>query len=237
MKRNRLLRELVDAIARASEEESLKTALSRLTLAYGYDHFAFVNLHATKVYALSNYPDEWQDIYLARSYMVLDPVVTVAKRIARPFEWSNDRQRLCCEADVKRFCEEAASYGIRSGISIPVRTGLGRIAILTLASSRDTEISINADFDVFSAAAAVSLLHAKFPRPPVNRSPPVISVLNSRETACLKWVAEGKRPADIAIVEGIKYSTVRFHIEKAKAKLSVETVAHATALATKLCLI
>ncbi|WP_436084311.1 autoinducer binding domain-containing protein [Pararhizobium sp. LjRoot235] len=234
MKRNRFFSELTEAVARASGQKSLKLALSRLRANYGYDYFAFLNLHAQKVHAVSDYPKEWQAIYLERSYTIIDPVITTAKRLNRPFEWSIDRERRFAGNDVKRFYDDAAGFGIRSGISIPVRTGKGQYALFTLAS-RDPETAKTAELDIVSAVSAVALLHAKFAQEPV--APPTLANLNTREASFLKMIAEGMRMADIANVEGLAYKTVVFHINKAKAKLDVYTLPHATARATKLSLI
>ncbi|WP_352648171.1 autoinducer binding domain-containing protein [Mesorhizobium sp. M0408] len=38
--------------------------------------------------------------------------------------------------EVRRIAGEAAEFGIKSGFTIPIRTGFGRIALLSLASER-----------------------------------------------------------------------------------------------------
>ena len=154
MKRNRFFRELIDAVGGTSSDKALKRALSRLRASYDYDYFAFLNLHAHKVHAVSDYPEEWKAIYLAGSYTTVDPIITSAKRINRPFEWSIERERRRAEDDVKRFCDEAASFGIRSGLSIPMRTGQGRYALLTLASSRDADRGVGYRRGGFSGGSA-----------------------------------------------------------------------------------
>lgn len=47
--------------------------------------------------------------------------------------------------------------------------------------------------------------------------------LSESEYKVLAWVAEGKRNAEIAVILGISYHTVRKHLEKAFVKLGVET--------------
>ncbi len=235
MKRNRFFRELIDAVGGTSSDKALKRTLSRLRASYDYDYFAFLNLHAHKVHAVSDYPEEWKAIYLAGSYTTVDPIITSAKRINRPFEWSIERERRRADNNVKRFCDEAASFGIRSGLSIPMRTGQGRFALLTLASSRDADGTSTAELDIAAAVSAVGLLHGRFARSPVASQN--LAGLSSRESEFLKMIAEGMRMADIALVEGLAYNTVAFHIKNAKAKLQVYTLPQATALATKLSLI
>ncbi len=53
----------------------------------------------------------------------------------------------------------------------------------------------------------------------------------------MKWSAEAKTLEDIAVLEGMKYSNVCFHIKQARKKLDVLSIQQATAVATKLNLI
>lgn len=62
-------------------------------------------------------------------------------------------------------------------------------------------------------------------------------MLSKRETECLTWVASGKTAWEIAQILAISESTVIFHIENAKKKLSAVTISHAVALAVALKLI
>lgn len=56
-------------------------------------------------------------------------------------------------------------------------------------------------------------------------------MLSKRETECLTWVASGKTAWEVAQILSISESTVIFHIENAKKKLTAVTVTHAVALA------
>ena len=47
--------------------------------------------------------------------------------------------------------------------------------------------------------------------------------LSPRERECTRWVAEGKRDCEIATIVGIKYGTVRFHVNNAMHKHGVAT--------------
>ena len=55
--------------------------------------------------------------------------------------------------------------------------------------------------------------------------------LTPRETEVLKWVAEGKRDGEIAIILGLSSRTVSHHLERIYRKLSVETRTAAAARA------
>jgi DNA-binding CsgD family transcriptional regulator len=47
--------------------------------------------------------------------------------------------------------------------------------------------------------------------------------LSGRETEVLKWLAEGKRDGEIAIILGISPRTVNHHVARICTKLGVET--------------
>ena len=57
--------------------------------------------------------------------------------------------------------------------------------------------------------------------------------LSRRETEVLKWVAEGKRDGEIAIILGISPRTVNHHVQRVCSKLGVETRTAAAACALR----
>lgn len=61
--------------------------------------------------------------------------------------------------------------------------------------------------------------------------------LNNRQAMMLRWSAEGKHVRDIALIEKVSCHNVSFHLNKARRALNANTIAQATAIATKLKLI
>jgi DNA-binding CsgD family transcriptional regulator len=55
--------------------------------------------------------------------------------------------------------------------------------------------------------------------------------LTNREAEVLKWVAEGKRDGEIAVILGLSARTVSHHLERTYRKLNVETRTAAAAMA------
>lgn len=131
---------------------------------------------------------------------------------------------------------EAADFGIRSGISIPVSTGYGRLALFTLASSQIDARALRA-FNPVLAAAAIAQLHVRLStiamRPTARRE----VNLKSEEISCLRWSAEGKSMQAIAVIENTSYANVVFFLRNAKAALGATTLPQATALAKEFGLI
>jgi LuxR family transcriptional activator of conjugal transfer of Ti plasmids len=231
MRLSLMFEKLIDACEVAADHRALKSALSRVVRSGGFDYFAYLHIGTAQSLVLSDYPDEWQSRYLDRCYVEVDPVVAKGRDM-QAFDWSGERCRGLLTTIQRSFFAEAADFGIRSGISVPVRAGFGHCAMFTLASGNpDGRFRFNNE----TAVAAAAMIHLL-----LNRRSDVTSkaiALSIREATCLRWIAEGKKMEDIAVVEGIKYGTVRDYLDGAKEKLNVSTLAHATAVATRLALI
>ncbi|WP_292437228.1 autoinducer binding domain-containing protein [Mesorhizobium sp.] len=112
-----------------------------------------------RTYAVSNYPNEWQQRYLERDYKNSDPVVKPARARMEAFTWAAESPRKV-SSQARRFYAEAGDFRIRSGITIPIRTAFGHMSMLTVAS-RKPSLSLERDIDQPAAVTAVALLHAK----------------------------------------------------------------------------
>lgn len=232
---NQWLEKLTEAVALAQDERGVKSALQRIATKAGFNAYAYLSLQAEMPKAISSYADEWQQRYFERRYSKIDPVVRDAHGRMEAFAWSNRITPKMTKAH-RTFCGEAAEFGIRSGISVPIRTGFGRWAMLTLASD-DFDFAGQQPINPVAAAAAVGQVHARleFLRARPTRHQPV--PLKADELACLRWSAEGKSMRAIAIIENTSYANVCFFIKNAKAALGVSTLPQATAMAKELGLI
>ena len=226
---------LIDASAVATDEPSLKVVLSNLARGLGFDRYAYLNLQAAESYAISDYAKEWQERYFANSYSIIDPVVTTAKRCMMTFSWDDSSSGRRPSKELRRFYSDAADFGIRSGVSIPVRTGFGHMAMLTLATASATASA--QDINPIFAVAAVAQLHARFSlhRSALTHQKRVF--LKPEELLCLRWAAEGKSMRMIAQIEGMSFGNVRFFVENAKSALGAVSLPQATATAKVLRLI
>ena len=54
-------------------------------------------------------------------------------------------------------------------------------------------------------------------------TPPALLALTERESEVLRWIKEGKRNAEIALILGVSSRTIHKHVEHILAKLGVET--------------
>lgn len=220
--------ELMEASDLAQDERTLKQAIKNFANAAGFERFAYLNVRAGNTHALSNYPAEWQRIYLDNEYTTIDPVVILAKRSMLPFLWSQQANSGVAPKAIQ-FFSEAADFGIRSGISIPVRGTFGRMAMLTLASDK-----WSADFveirNAIHAITAVAFVHVHLNRL-MGRPKRSNIELTPRQSLCMTWASLGKTTTETAHLLGISARSVRFYLDELRDKLGADNLTHAVRLA------
>ncbi|WP_054313386.1 autoinducer binding domain-containing protein [Mesorhizobium sp. 1M-11] len=214
----------------------MKEALPGLVRELGFECYAYLNVQPVRTYAVSNYPAAWQTRYLSRDYMRVDPVVAAARAKMQAFSWAAGNPKEVRSKAVRAFYREAGDFGIRSGVSVPIRTAFGHMSMLTLASNKPS-LSLETDIDQLGAVNAVALLHASLEHYDATPTAARSIELTAKQALCLKWSAEGKSMRAIATIEGMSYATVNFHLNNARKALDAASLAQATALATKLKLI
>lgn len=221
----------IDAIDLRPDEASIRSALSSLTVNAGFSCFAYVSMRGSDIVGHSNYDLEWQSRYRACNYFAIDPVVSQARRTMRPTTWSiNDRSGL--DENGKRVFDEAAEFGIVSGIAIPIHGSFGRTAILALASDDPDAASIEVR-DAAFAATAVTVVHVNLQRLAQATELAAAALLSPREQTCLIWASFGKTYSETAVMLGITEKTVRFYLERARDKLGASNTTHAVRVATE----
>ncbi|MDK1389643.1 transcriptional regulator TraR [Sinorhizobium sp. 8-89] len=223
---------LTDLAAIPGDEYMLKQALETVTETTGFGGYAYLNVQPSHSSALSNYHPEWQAEYFRRKFNRLDPVIKRALTLKRAFVWSGERDKPRLSADEQSFFSLAADFGIRSGITIPVRIAHGALAMFTLTSSKQT-MDIDREIDPVSAAGAIAQLHTRIQLSDATPSAEERLRLDPKGATYISWIADGKTMEEVADLEGVKYNSVRVKIEHARKRFNVHTIAHLTALAIR----
>lgn len=230
------LDKLIDIASLRGDENVINQALTNLTKQAGFSGYAYLNIQPGHTIAFSNYPSEWRSIYLNRKFDRVDPIVNRAKSMKRVFAWSGDGKRSHLSKADRSFLDSAADFGIRSGITIPVKAANGSISMFTLASEKPA-IDLHREIDPVTAAAAVGQLHARIsllPMTPVAQHP---AWLDPKEAAYLRWIAVGKTMEEAAELEGVKYNSVKSKLEETRKRFQIHTMPHLVALAIRAGLI
>ncbi len=231
---NQWFEHLVEQISLVGDETAANDVLAKLTLTAGFRNFAYVSLQPGTYNVISNYPDLWKARYIEKAYVSVDPVMKGLRQRTSVFHWAPPVGRVSKER--RQFFAEAAEFGIRSGISVPINAGFGHTAVFTL-SSDDAEFAGTQSVDPVQAAGAFGQVHARLDAMhmmPKLRTP---IRLKPDELTCLKWSAEGKSMRAIATIEDTSYANVCFHLRNAKQALGASTLPQATSIATALGLV
>lgn len=67
-----------------------------------------------------NYPAEWQERYSRMGYAKIDPLIKKGRKEAGPFRWSEVYTDESITEDGRRVLDEAATFGLRSGVTVPL---------------------------------------------------------------------------------------------------------------------
>jgi LuxR family transcriptional regulator, activator of conjugal transfer of Ti plasmids len=231
-----VFQEFIDAIQTAEEETAFERVGTRLARRLGFRWFAYLHLTLDLPILVSSYPSSWTSRYFDLRYQQLDPVVGRARLEHDLFCWASSASVPAGTSEQRRFFEEAMTFGIRSGITMPIRAGFGRTAAFTLATDEPTTLTeriVSESRDLVQLAGLYFHTHLtiKLKR----RSAPRVTenILTQRERQCLAWAAHGKTAADIAVLIGIAPRTVVFHLENARRKLGAASIAQGVAEALR----
>ncbi|MDQ0322451.1 LuxR family transcriptional activator of conjugal transfer of Ti plasmids [Pararhizobium capsulatum DSM 1112] len=230
------LDKLTNLAAAQGDENVLKQALADFADQAGFGGYAYLYIRPSHTIAASNYHPEWRSTYFQRNYEKVDPVVKRSMSFNKAFTWSADDERPRLDKEGRAFYAHAADFGIRSGLTISIRTANGSTSMFTLASEK-TVIELGRDIDAVSAVAAVGQLHARMSFLPLTASEQHPGWLDPKEAAYLRWIAVGKTMEETACVEGVKYNSVKSKLEEMRKRLSARTMPQLVALAIRAGLI
>jgi LuxR family transcriptional activator of conjugal transfer of Ti plasmids len=226
-----VLRDFIDSLETACDEDELHGIAERLVHRIGFRWFAYLCIDEHGLRAISSYPMQWTQRYVEKSYECVDPVVAKAKTAHHAFAWDNALTSGERPAEQRLFWE-ASQFGIRSGVTIPIRGGFGRFASFTFAATENEIVceSSKLAMDILEAAALYYHVHAHV-RFQIKPNQPENIQLTQRERQCLWWTARGKKTPEVASILGVSKRTVVFHLENARAKLQSATITQAVAQA------
>lgn len=201
---------------------TLKNILSRLSK-FSYSYYAIRKTQKTKPFIVSNYPSAWLDVYDAKNYHLIDPVINYGLRNFTPFSWREAQE---FETSGRRdvLFKKAEKYQISSGFTFVLHDAAGVFASLSICNS-----GLESDFEqcVADHSAEIQMALICFHdrllsiRKAEELFPFPLNTLSAREIEVLKWVGKGKTYGEVAIICAISEHTVKFHMSKISTKLKV----------------
>lgn len=228
--------EFIDAIQTADDEIDFERVASRVSQRLGFRWFAYLRITDDSPTLISSYPKSWTSRYFGLKYQQLDPVIRRARVEHGLFSWGGGASSPAGNREQRRFFEEAMTFGIKSGITVPIRAGFGQTAAFTLATDQTsavTERFVRESADLLQLVGVYFHTHAST-RLRVQSGPSSShNVLTQRERQCLAWAAQGKTVVDIALLINTAPRTVTFHLANVRRKLNTASIAQSVAEAMR----
>lgn len=232
--------DFLSSLLEAQNEDALLDCLNGAAARCGFDKFLVgMQWHGPqgdiRYRVLSGYPMPWQQLYLERGYVVHDPTVAHCQIRDTALVWSD---ALFTGDKCHEMLEEARSFGLGYGISLPIHEMHGVKSMVSLARDKPFESASEEADLVSSGKLLASCAHFAYRklltgemRAGGSRS------LTPQERECLRWVAIGKTSYEIGKILHISELTVGNHIKNLMYKLDVKSRAQAVAVAFRMGLI
>ncbi|AUX79340.1 autoinducer-binding transcriptional regulator TraR [Sinorhizobium fredii] len=230
------LDKLTDLAAIPGDERIIKHGLANFTEEFGFVGYAYVNMLSSRAHVVSNYGPEWQAHYAEQHYFEIDPVVRRARALKGAFTWSGEAEKSELSKEERSFYAHAADFGIRSGVTIPIRAAHGTLAMFTLASGKP-ESEMKHGLDPLAAAAAVGQLHARISFTDLAPTLPQPDFFDSVMADYLYWISEGKTKREVAGIHNVSYDNVRSKIREARKHIKTGNTTHLVSTAIRMGLI
>lgn len=201
----------------------------------GFDYFVYAlriptQFTEARVIMLKGYPDVWLDHYWENGYAASDPVVLHCGKHVVPVEWDG----LAVEKNSlnAQVMNEAADFGLKSGISMPIHSPHGELGILSFSLNQGGAAARQITRHALPYVQMLAVhVHEAVRRVLVTSEVAKPQELTARESECLRWAADGKTSWEIAQLLTMSERTVNFHLNNAMIKLDVSNRQHAIAKA------
>jgi LuxR family quorum-sensing transcriptional regulator LasR len=217
-------------------------ALYALARGLGFEQvlYGMVGSHHAKLenaFLKSNYSPEWRAHYDANKLAYVDPTVIHCLSSCLPIVWEPETFRSPAE---RELYEEAACYGVCTGVTFPIHGPGGEFGVVSFAS--DTSPHAGFAREIAHAMPTLALVRdyafassGRFRNPNTGAEP--APRLTRRELEVLKWVMVGKSSWEISRITSCSEATVNFHMANVRQKFNVNTRQQAVIKAIQLGMI
>jgi LuxR family transcriptional regulator len=160
----------------------------------------------------STYPQAWMAHYQAENYFAIDPVLRKENFLRGHLPW-NDK----LFHDTPELWDGARDHGLRKGVTqcltLP-NHAQGFLSVSGTSHSRDPEDELEMRLRTLTELSLLTLrLEDEMVMPPEMK-------FSRRELEILKWTAEGKTSAEVAMILSISENTVNFHQKNMQRKFN-----------------
>ncbi|GLR08444.1 LuxR family transcriptional regulator [Mixta theicola] len=169
----------------------------------------------------STYPEEWRNYYDRHSLSSNDPTVAHCFKAMSPFIWQPESFQTI---EQKNLYEEASSFGLRTGVTLPIHGISGEVGMLTCVRDEIPGKKFQQDFKHNLSSLTLlrdiicDAMNAYITVEDTLETGPQLTI---RELDCLRWIALGKTTWEISRILNISEAGVNFHISNLRNKFGV----------------
>ncbi|WP_313123672.1 transcriptional regulator SdiA [Pseudescherichia sp.] len=213
-------RDMLRRFSEMTAADEVYKELERQTQRLEFDYYSLCVRHPVpftrpKTFLETSYPERWRAHYCAENYFTVDPVLKPDNFIQGHLPW-NDR----LFQDAQAMWDAARDHGLRKGytqcLMLPNRANgflsVSKTSVRGKSLSAD-EIELSLQLLVQLSLVTLSRLEEEMVMSPEMK-------FSKRECEILKWTAEGKTSAEIAMILSISENTVNFHQKNMQKKFN-----------------
>lgn len=219
-------------LSHQSDEVDFAASATKFAYSLGFEWVTYCSTE-TPIQMFSTYPKSWRERYKSLEYYKVDPVCRLVYVKGKIVSWNLQLSEplLSSQKEIE-FLGDAYKFGICSGISLKIGGTPQKNSVITLSSR-------NVIFEETLRTEAIERqlfqwgcefedhLNAKLLQSSKRKN------LTKRQRECLSLAAQGLSAKMIAARSGLSPRTIEFHLEEAKKRLRVSTIAQAVSVATR----
>ncbi|WP_145521191.1 helix-turn-helix transcriptional regulator [Yersinia mollaretii] len=182
---------------------------------------------------------KWFEFYTQNSFQFTDPVLLMAAHRVMPFAWDEN-----IILKLPKLFDMAKEYNMINGYTFVLHDQNSNLAVLSLSADRNIDVEERIGDDKGNIQLLLMITHEKMTSlyndlnsknnyHKMNRN----EIFSNRENEIIYWASMGKSYQEIALILGLKLTTIKNHMGKVVRKLGVTNAKHAISIAVELQLI
>lgn len=226
---------------------SIKDYLERKLLQFNNVKYAYAIMskrNPADFSIISNRP-EWFQVYVENNFQFIDPVLITALYRVSPFSW-DENIMLNKGVKVPKLFDMARNHNIINGYTFVLHDHNNNLVVLSIMLDEHCDDNIEELIQVNKGKLQMLLINAHEKLTALYQEQATKTdfdemntreIFSKRENEIIYWASVGKSYQEIALILGIKLTTVKYHIGNAVKKLGVTNMKHAIRLSMELQLI
>lgn len=182
---------------------------------------------------------KWFEFYTQNNFQFTDPVLLMAAHRIMPFSWDEN-----IILKFPRLFDMAKEYNMINGYTFVLHDQHSNLVVLSLSADKNIDVEEIIGDDKGNIQLLLMITHEKMTSlyKDLNSKNNYYKmngneIFSNRENEIIYWASVGKSYQEIALILGVKLTTIKNHMGKVVKKLGVTNAKHAISIAVELQLI